>query len=139
VLPAVEEGRVYEALLKFKGTGKAVINGTDILISINPVDNHFLDSPDFLLWVQVSFRVFGEELKLTVPVPIEAEKGGLYGGALEDLEKFVQRQKHTIELPMLVIAESGFDEKEKSESFPVKFSLKQIPVRLIEDSTAGTK
>lgn len=129
-MPEVEEHRIYEELLKLKGKAKAIMkDGREVTVSIDPIDNHFSDSPDFIIWIEVSFKVFGEDLTVRIPLPVEAEKGGIYGGALEDLGKFVQRKKHTIELPMLVIAESGFDDRQETSSLPVKFSLRQIPVR----------
>jgi hypothetical protein len=72
-------------------------------------------------------------LKVKIPIPIEAEKGGIYGGALEDLSEFVKRKKYFIELPMLVIAEKGYETIEKEEIFPVRFIINQIPVRLLEE------
>jgi hypothetical protein len=128
----VNEREVYNILLKYKGKGKANIQGTEVDIALNPVDIHEVDSPDCLLWIEVSLRVFGQDLQLRIPIPVEAEKGGIYGGALEDLKKFVERRKYPIEVPMLVIAEAGYDSKEQIEAFPVRFSLSQIPIRLLQ-------
>ena len=128
----VNEREVYNILLKYKGRGKVNIQGTEVDIALNPVDIHEVDSPDCLLWIEVSLRVFGQDLQLRIPIPVEAEKGGIYGGALEDLKKFVERRKYPIEVPMLVIAEAGYDSKEQIEAFPVRFSLSQIPIRLLQ-------
>jgi hypothetical protein len=128
----VNEREVYNILLKYKGRGKVNIQGTEVDIALNPVDIHEVDSPDCLLWIEVSLRVFGQDLQLRIPIPVEAEKGGIYGGALEDLKKFVERRKYPIEVPMLVIAEAGYDSKEQIEAFPVRFSLSQSPIRLLQ-------
>lgn len=131
-MPDVDEDKIYNALLKYKGSAGVDINGAEITLSLNPVDIHNTDSPDFLLWVHLSMKLFGQELKVRLPIPVEAEKGGIYGGALDDLRKFVDRGKYPIELPMLVIAEAGYETKEQRESFPVNFTISQLPVRLID-------
>jgi len=132
-MPEVNERKVYSALLKHKGKGKVDIEDTEIYLSLNPVDIHQVDSPDCILWVEISLKLLGQDLKLRIPVPVEAEKGGIYGGALEDLRKFVERGKYPIEIPMLVVAEAGYDRREQSEFFPIRFMISQIPVRLLED------
>ena len=129
----VNEKEVYHALLKYKGTGKVDIGGADISVALNPVDIHEVDSPDCILWVDISLKLIGQNLKLRIPIPVEAEKGGIYGGALEDLKKFVERRKYSIEIPMLVIAEAGYNTTEQSESLPVRFRISQIPVRLLKE------
>lgn len=129
----VDEKEVYHAFLKYKGTGKVDIGGAEISVTLNPVDIHKVDSPDCILWVKLSIRVMGQNLKLKIPIPVEAEKGGIYGGALEDLRKFVERKKYLVEIPMLVVAEAGYDTREQSEILPVKFIISQIPVRLIKE------
>ena len=132
-MPGVSEKNIYNALLRYKGSGKIDIEGTEVSLSLNPIDIHGSDSPDCLLWMEISLRLFGQNLKLKIPIPVEAEKGGIHGGALEDLKKFVERGKYPIELPMLVIADCGFDTMEQKENFPVKFTISQIPVRLLEE------
>jgi len=131
-VPEVNEKKVYDVLLRYKGEGKIEIEDADISLSLNPIDIHDIDSPDCLLWIDISLRLFGQDLKLKVPIPIEAEKGGIYGGALEDLKKFIERGRYPIELPMLVIAEAGFDTKKQNETFPVRVTINQIPVRLVK-------
>lgn len=128
----VNEEKLYNSLLKFKGDKQISIGEAEVDVSINPIDIHNIDSPDYLLWINLSIKLYGQELKVRVPIPVEAEKGGIYGGALEDLKKFVERKKYTIELPMLVIAESGFQTREQKEIFPVRFTINQIPIRLLE-------
>jgi len=119
--------------LKYKGSVKLDIENAEINFSLNPIDIHDIDSPDCILWIHISLRLFGHDLKLRIPIPVEAEKGGIYGGAMEDLKKFVERGKYPIELPMLVVAEAGYDTKEQNESFPVHFMISQIPIRQIKD------
>ncbi|MFZ3059106.1 MAG: hypothetical protein WA102_05125 [Candidatus Methanoperedens sp.] len=135
-MPEVNEKHVYNALLKYKGSGKLDIKDAEkdaeIILHLNPIDIHTTDSPDYLLWIDISLKLFGQNLAVKIPIPVEAEKGGIYGGALEDLKKFVERRNYPIELPMLVIAEAGYDTTEQKETFPVKFKISQIPVRLLE-------
>ena len=132
-MPEVNEKKVYDALLRYKGKGKIVIDDAEISLSLNPIDIHGTDSPDCLLWIDISLKIFGQDLKLRVPIPLEAEKAGIYGGALDDLKKFVERGKYPIELPMLVIAEAGYDTREQNETFPVRIKISQIPVRLVNE------
>jgi len=128
----VSEKEVYKNLLKYKGKGKVNVGETEVGVALNPVDIHEVDSPDCLLWVEIFLRVFSQDLKLRIPIPVEAEKGGIYGGALEDLKKFVERGRYPIEVPMLVIAEAGYDSKEQPETFPVRFAVSQVPIRLLK-------
>jgi hypothetical protein len=72
-------------------------------------------------------------MKLRAPLPFEAEKGGIYGGALEDLRKSVERERCPIELPMLVVAESGYESTHGKHHVPVKFSITQVPIRLLDE------
>jgi hypothetical protein len=130
-MPEVNVKKVYNALLKYRGEAKMEVEDAKISLSLNPIDIHSIDSPDCLLWIDVSLKLFGQDLKIRVPIPVEAEKGGIYGGALEDLKKFIERKKYPLELPMLVIAEAGYDTKEQNETLPVRITINQIPVRLL--------
>ena len=132
-MPEVNEKKVYDALLRYKGGGKIYLEDAEFGLFLNPIDIHDVDSPDCLLWINISLKLFGQNLKLRVPIPVESEKGGIYGGALEDLKKFIERGKYPIELPMLVIAEAGYDTKEQNEVLPVRITINQIPVRLVPD------
>lgn len=71
-------------------------------------------------------------MNISIPIPIEAEKVGSFA-AMEDLKKFVSREKFAIEMPMLVVAESGFGSREEKAAFPVRFLVNQIPVRLLKE------
>lgn len=132
-MPSVEERTVSAALIKYKGTKEFDIGDAHITLSLNPVDVHDMDSPDFIFWVELSMRIFGQDMKLRIPLPFEAEKGGIYGGALEDLRKFVEREHYPIELPMLVVAESGYENAVEKHHVPVNFSITQVPIRSLDE------
>ena len=131
-MPEVREEDVYNALLKFKGEGTIKIGKAEIHLSLTPIDVHTIGRPDSILWLEVSLRLFGQNLKLRVPVPIEAEKNGI-DDAMEDLEGFVKRGKYLIEVPMLVIAEAGYGKREERRNFPVEFTITQVPVRRLKE------
>lgn len=101
-------------------------------LSLEPEDIHGVDSPDFILWVKVTLRLFEQDIKLRIPILVEAEKGGIYGGALDDLKKFTNRMRHPIELPMLVVAEAGYCTREEKTVCSVNIVMTQIPVRLLQ-------
>jgi len=130
-MPRVNETEVYDALLRYTGEARVNVGNTQVNIRLRPSDIHAVDSPDCLLWVCITFTLFGQEVELKVPIPIEAEKGGIAGGALEDLEKFVAREKYPIEIPMVVVAESGYQARKQEEKFRVRFSINQVPVRAL--------
>lgn len=132
-MPKVDEGKVLSALLTLRASGTAIIDGQEIGIKIDPVDNHAGDSPDFLLWLEVGLHAFGQALKVRVPIPVEAEKGGIDGGAMEDLSKFVERRRHRVQLPMLVVAEAGYDVRKDSRDLPAELTIIQVPIRALED------
>jgi len=75
-MPRVDESKVFNALLSYRLSGKLALEGHEIHVSIEPNDNHAGDSPDFILWVEVNFQIFGQPMQVRVPVPVEAEKGG---------------------------------------------------------------
>ena len=132
-MPQVDEKDVYNALLKYEGSGEVRIGDTKVTVRLTPIDIHSIDSPDFLLWVSMEFTLFGQPMELRVPIPVEAEKGGIQGGALEDLQKLVERGRHPADVPMLVIAQSGYESRTVEMSLPVRFNVSQIPVRLLSD------
>jgi hypothetical protein len=131
-MPEVKEKDIYRALLKFKGEKEFKIGKAKINLSLIPEDIHKFDRPDSLLWIDISLRLFEQNLKLKVPVPIECEKHGI-DGAIEDLEEFIRRGKYPIEIPMLVIAEAGYGKREERRAFPVKFMITQTPVRRLKE------
>ena len=131
-MPEVRERDVYNALLKFKGEGSIEIGEAEIHLSLTPVDVHTVGRPDSILWLEVSLGLFGQDLKLRIPVPIEAEKNGI-ADAMDDLEGFVARGQYIAEIPMLVVAEAGYGRREVRRDFPVEFTLTQIPVRRLKE------
>ena len=135
-MPDVDEKSVFDALLKYRLHETISAAGTEVEIQFRPVDNRVADSPDFLLWVDISFELFGQPVKISVPVPVEAEKGGIYGGALEDLRKLVERRRHLVEIPMIVVSEAGYASKEQVEMLATRFSITQVPVRRLNGSAA---
>jgi hypothetical protein len=131
-MPEVKEDDIYNALLRFKGENKAKIGAAEILLSLVPEDIHKFDRPDSILWVNISLKIFGQILKIRLPIPVEGEKHAIE--AQKDLEEFVKREKYLIEVPMLVIAEAGYRRREEPPKlFPVKFTITQIPVRRLRD------
>lgn len=129
-MPEVRESEVHKALLGIRGEGSLRIGEADVEISLRPLDVHTIGRPDGILWVDISLRIFGQDLRLRIPVPIEAEKSGI-GGAMEDLDGFVERGEYVAEIPMLVVAEAGYQTREEQRDFPVSFRLTQIPLRRI--------
>jgi len=128
----VREKDVYGALLKYAGKGEPFkVGKAKIQVSLQPQDIHVGNSPDFILWLKVSLRLFAQDLKIKIPIPIEAEARGM-DEALEDLKKFIERSKHSIELPMLVIAAKGYKTSKQAGKLPIQFIVKQIPIRLLE-------
>jgi len=128
-MPKVDEQKVYSELLKYRLDGRVTSEHASIQLRLRPVDNHAGDSPDFLLWVELEFDLFSQPVKLAIPIPVEAEKGGIAGGALDDLRKFVDRRKHVIQIPMIVVSEAGYDTKQQTEQCETRFTIHQVPVR----------
>ena len=72
-------------------------------------------------------------MEIKVPIPVEAEKHGI-DDAKEDLEEFIKRGKYIFEIPMLVIAEAGYEKREEPLNIvPAKFTMTQIPVRRLKE------
>jgi hypothetical protein len=128
-MPKVDEQKVFGELLKYRLNGRITSEHASVQLRLRPVDNHAGDSPDFLLWVELEFELFSQPVRLAVPIPVEAEKGGIAGGALDDLRKFVDRGKHVIQLPMVVVSEAGYDSKQQSERCATEVTIYQVPVR----------
>jgi len=128
----VKEEEVWATLLKYAWKGKPFEAGkTEIQVSLQPQDTHIGDSPDFILWLKVSLRLFAQNLRVEIPIPVEAETKGI-DEALKDLKKFIERGNYPLRLPMLVIAAKGYSTMVQSANLPVRFMIKQIPVRLLE-------
>ena len=128
----VREKEVYNALLKHAARGGPFkVGKVEIQVSLQPQDIHIGDSPDFILWLEVSLRLFAQDFRVKIPIPIEAEGTGI-DRALEDLEKFIERGNYPIDLPMLVVAAKGYNALDRLGKLPVRFIVKQIPMRLLE-------
>ncbi len=131
-MPEVREEEIYEALLRFRGEKKVVIGKAEALLSLTPQDTHKHDRPDSILWVDILLRLFGQELKLRIPIPVEGEKNSI-DDAMEDLDEFVKRKRYPIEIPMLVITEAGYAKREEHRDFPTRFMMTQFPVRRLKE------
>ena len=130
-MPEVKESEIYNALLKYKGTGTFKIGNVDIILSLNPRDTHKKDRPDSILRIEITLKIFGTKVEVSLPIPIEGEKSGLRE-AIEDLNAFIERGHYLIEMPMIVVSEAGYDKKEVMKKFPTKFTVKQIPIRRLK-------
>lgn len=126
-MPEVREKEVYDSLLRYKGKGCVKVGDNNIDIVLTPRDVHNLGRPDCILWVEISLRVFDQSLKLDIPIPVEAEKNGIRD-AIEDLDGFVSRKKYIAEIPMIVVAEAGYDRRTETRNLPVNFNIKQVPI-----------
>lgn len=136
-MAGLPEKDVYNALLKCRGQSQTMnIGNAEVQIALRPQDNHASDSPDFLLWVEMAVHVFGQPLDIRIPIPVEAEKAGI-DAAEEDLEKFVKRARFPIHVPMLVVAAKGFATRERQGTLPVRFTMRQVPVKVLDDSQRG--
>lgn len=123
----IKEDELYNKLLKLKEEGKINIALKDIEI----IPNYKLkDSPDFVLKVILKLSLPFQDFKMEIPLPLELEKTGV-PNALEDLQKFIEREKFSLILPMLVVSDKNILSQEKEEKIKVKFEIKQIPYRLI--------
>ena len=123
----IKEDELYNKLLELKEEGKINIALKDIEI----IPNYKLkDSPDFVLKVILKLSLPFQDFKMEIPLPLELEKTGV-PNALEDLQKFIEREKFSLILPMLVVSDKNILSQEKEEKIKVKFEIKQIPYRLI--------
>ena len=124
----IKEDELYNKLLKLKEEGKINITLKDIEI----IPNYKLkDSPDFVLKVILRLSLPFQDFRMEIPLPLELEKAGV-PNALEDLQKFIEREKFSLILPMLVVSDKNILSQEKEEKIKVKFEIKQIPYRLIK-------
>jgi len=123
----IKEDELYNKLLELKEEGKINIALKDIEI----IPNYKLkDSPDFVLKVILRLSLPFQDFEMEIPLPLELEKTGV-SNALEDLQKFIEREKFSLILPMLVVSDKNILSQEKEEKIKVKFEIKQIPYRLI--------
>lgn len=128
----VHEEDVHDALLRYAGAETVEIGDGEVDIEITPIDIHTIDSPDSIIWVKLNLEMFSERFRVKIPLPVEAEAAGL-DHAKEDLEKFIQRENYIADLPMLIVAEKGFDSDKESVKQRVSYNLEQIPERLLDE------
>jgi len=122
----MKEDELYNILLKDK-------NKIDVTLEdIGIIPNYKLkDSPDFVLRMRLRLQLLSQDFEIEIPLPLELEKVGI-PQALEDLRKFIEREKFSLILPMLVISDKEIVSQEKEEKIKVKFKIRQIPYRLIK-------
>ena len=133
-MAGVTERQVYDALSQWTGNSDHFkIGKTELQVTLTSQDTHIGDSPDCILWFDIDVKIFSQDLKIRIPIPIEAEKAGLKA-AVEDLDKFCDRGHFRAEIPMLVVAEEGYSSKRKTSKIVTEFKIKQVPVRLMSNS-----
>ena len=133
-MAGVTEREVYDALTKCVGKSESFkIGNAELQVTLEPQDTHVGDSPDCILWFDAAVKIFAQELRIRIPIPIEAEKAGLEA-AVEDLDKFCKRGHFPAEIPMLVVAEEGYSSLKKTSNMLTDFRIKQIPVRLLSSA-----
>ena len=122
----ITEEEFYKVLLKEKENSKINI----FLEDVEVVPNYKLkDSPDFVLKVRLKLSFLSQDLYMKIPLPIELEKGGIYQ-ALEDLRKFVEREKFYLTLPMLIVSDKNSVIRKEERKMKTYFELIQVPYRL---------
>ena len=133
-MAGVTERQVYDALSQCAGRSEIIKIGTaELHLTLTPQDTHIGDSPDCILWFEADIKIFSQDLRIRIPIPIEAEKAGLEA-AVEDLDKFCERGHFLAEIPMLVVAEEGYSSQRKTSNMLTNFKIKQVPVRLLGSS-----
>ena len=94
-------------------------------------------SPDFIVEVEVRLPLFdGHIVVLRAPILIEVEAGAGFEGALQDLERFVERsvdgsgrQAPVIELPFVAATERAEGQaREVVCMLPVRFSAVEVAI-----------
>jgi len=128
---------ILASLLEGKGTARLSANNVrspdfDVDIAVEVQDTHRGDSPDVVLWM--SFAIKHPRLpvlKIKVPIPMEGEKAGI-GAAMEDLQKFAEREHFPLKLPMLVVGGEGNPARRyQSVRIATKVEIIQIPYRAV--------
>jgi hypothetical protein len=122
----MKEDDLYNVLLREKENGKINIALDDLEI----IPNYKLkDSPDFVLKIRLKLSLLSQTFKMQIPIPVELEKDGI-NRALADLQKFIEREKFSLILPMFIVSDKGIVTQEEEGKMKTKFKLKQIPYRL---------
>lgn len=122
----IKEDKVYTILLKEKSKISIALKDLEI------IPNYKLkDSPDFILRIILKLSLLSQDFRIEIPLPLEVEKSGI-SQALEDLKKFIKKEKFVLILPMLVISNKKILTQRREEKMKVIFKIRQIPCRLIE-------
>ncbi len=124
----MKEDEFYGILLREKENGK--INVTLEEVEIIP-NYKLIDSPDLVLKIRLKLLLLSQTFEMEIPMPIEPEKVGI-DEALIDLQKFIEREKFSLILPMFIISEKRIITQEKEEKLKTMFKLRQIPYRLVK-------
>jgi len=124
----IKEAELYDVLLRDKENKKINITLEDVEI----VPNYKLkESPDFVLEIRLRLSLLSQAFEIEIPIPIELEKAGIEK-AIADLQKFIEREKFSLILPMLIVSKKGIITQEEGGKIKTKFKLKQIPYRLVK-------
>jgi hypothetical protein len=123
----IKENEFYSILLKEKAKGILKVVAEDIEI----IPNYQLkDSPDFVLILKLKIEMFSRTYLIEIPLPLELEKVGI-DKALDDLTKFIDREKFEAILPMLVVSDKTVLSDEKEGKLKTVFKISQIPERYV--------
>lgn len=91
-----------------------------------------LGRPDVLVWIEISFHIFGSRVHLRVPILVEAEEAGI-NAAKDDFELFFQREE--LQIPMVVVA--GHQAPKVNRQYPamahVNVSVHQVGFDRVRD------
>ena len=124
----MKEDEFYDILLREKEKGEINV----ALESMDIIPNYKLrDSPDFVLKIKLKLSLLSQTFEVEIPIPIEIEKVGV-NGALIDLQKFIEREKFDLILPMFIVSEKRILTQEKEEKMKTIFKLKEIPSWMVK-------
>ncbi|OYT28496.1 MAG: hypothetical protein B6U95_04015 [Thermofilum sp. ex4484_82] len=124
----MRENEFYDILLKEKENAKISVT----LEGMEIIPNYKLkDSPDFVLKIRLKLSLLSQTFEIEIPIPIELEKSGI-DEALVDLQKFIERERFSLTLPMLIVSDKKIAKREEERKIKTKFKLRQIPYRLIK-------
>jgi len=132
-----DEAKLHENVEKLRGEWSIKTDWGKIVIKFRPYRIGYGSKkgrPDELLVVSVSFPLFGEELVLQVPVPLELESKAGMPASFKDLEIWLERMQKReeediyykyVEIPMIVVGKKR-QEKTKEISLRAKVKIKEV-------------
>jgi len=134
-----DEMAIHKKMQRIEGKSELKTDWGDIAVALDAIPNYAggKGCPDEILSVTVKFAILGTDVELSVPILIEAEKGG-YSNAVIDLQKFCERsisgeQKSYLEIPMIIIGGENYRKLRPVEKqVKARFSMTQIPRRMID-------